>query len=246
MLGVIGGTGFNHLPDVEIIDQVWVETPFGDTSGPIVSAVYQGKSIAFLARHGNPHKIPPHLINYRANLFALKKFGVDQLVAVNAVGGINKALGPGALAIPDQIIDYTSGREHTIYDGKYCETVDHIDFTSPYSEELRAKLLDAAKARSVPVLVDGVYGATQGPRLESAAEIRKYQRDGCDMVGMTGMPEASLARELGLKYACIAMSANWAAGLSQDLITMSDIRKSISIASSQVNVVLFSVIDSTA
>jgi len=228
MLGFIGGTGFAQLNALVLNDQRWYDTPFGGTSGPVNFGTFEGVSVVFMARHGDPHKIPPHLVNYRANLHALRQAGVSELIAINAVGGIHSRLGPAQLAIPDQIIDYTYGREHSIYDGVHCETVDHIDFTSPYSEHVRQGLIAAAKRADQVVFEGGVYGATQGPRLETAAEIKRYQRDGCDMVGMTGMPEAALARELGLECACIALSANWAAGLGKEKITMDDIRRAVS------------------
>ena len=239
MLGIIGGTGFGSMSGAEFVEQLWPSTPFGETSGPVVISALNGLKFAFMARHGNPHRIPPHLINYRANLFAMKQAGVDRIIAINAVGGIHEKLGPGNLSIPDQIIDYTYGREHTIYDGIHCETVDHIDFTKPYSETLRAKLLRSASAVSFDVLDGGVYGATQGPRLESSAEILRCKAEGCDMVGMTGMPEAALARELELDYACIALSANWAAGLSDTPITMADIKEAVSKASARVSELIF-------
>ncbi len=239
MLGIIGGTGFSALPGVEVTDQVWSNTPFGETSGPIVYADYQGVGLCFLARHGNPHRISPHLINYRANLYALKQAGVDRLIAINAVGGIHPEMGPGRIAVPDQIIDYTYGRDHSIYDGVHCEVVDHIDFTQPYTQSLRQRILSYGESLPEAVLSQATYGATQGPRLESAAEILRCKRDGCDMVGMTGMPEASLARELELDYACIALSANWAAGLSEGPITMDEIRTAISEGSNKVIELIF-------
>ncbi|MGH8464914.1 MAG: S-methyl-5'-thioinosine phosphorylase, partial [Pseudomonas sp.] len=195
-----------------------------------------GMKVAFLPRHGRGHKLPPHRINYRANLWALHSLGVSTVIGVNAVGGIHPETGPGRIAIPRQIIDYSWGREHTFFDGVPSDTADggegsvggfaaigHVDFTEPYSEALRQRLI--RNAGSVPVWADGVYACTQGPRLESAAEVERLRRDGCDMIGMTGMPEAALARELEMDYACIALSVNWAAGLSDDIITMESIGK---------------------
>ena len=202
------------------------DTPFGEPSAALTFGRFSGQDLVFLARHGDPHQIPPHLINYRANLSLLKQVGVTKIIAVNAVGGIHELLGPAEVAIPDQIIDYTYGREHTIYDANSSE-LDHIDFTFPYTPSIRQALLRAAKAANVSVLEHGIYGATQGPRLESAAEIQKYKRDGCDLVGMTGMPEAALAREFEIDYACLALSVNWAAGLSDSIITMDDIHQAI-------------------
>jgi 5'-methylthioinosine phosphorylase len=173
--------------------------------------------VAFIARHGKGHKVPPHRVNYRANIWALHQIGVRAVIGVNAVGGIHARTGPGALAVPRQIIDYSWGREHTYFaDG--LDAVTHIDFTEPYAESLRQLLLRSAG--NVDVWGEGVYACTQGPRLESAAEVLRLQRDGCDMIGMTGMPEAALARELGLAYACLALSVNWAAGLTEEPISM--------------------------
>lgn len=222
MIGIIGGTGLTELPGLSELDARWIETPYGEPSAALNIGRWLDQDIVFLARHGNPHQIPPHLVNYRANLWSLRHAGVNDIIAVNAVGGIDKRLGPARIAIPDQIIDYTWGREQTLYDGSIA--LDHVDFTEPYSEPLRKHLLSAAKANKITVLERGVYGATQGPRLETAAEIRRFQHDGCDMVGMTGMPEASLAREMGMEYASIALSVNWAAGLTDHPITMSDIQ----------------------
>jgi 5'-methylthioinosine phosphorylase len=205
------------------------------------------RQVCFLPRHGEGHTVPPHRINYRANLFALRELGVSAVLAVNAVGGIHKKMGPGGIAVPDQIIDYTSGREHTFFDGSITEltsadqftaSVTHIDFTEPYDARLRALLTDSANALGIPVWARGVYAATQGPRLETPAEVRRLRRDGCDMVGMTGMPEAALARELNLPYACIALSVNWAAGLSNDVITMEGIRQVLAEGMSDIHRIL--------
>lgn len=227
MIGIIGGTGLYSIEGLNPGEQKWLETPFGEPSSILTFAEFDGTEMVFLARHGNPHKFAPHLINYRANLWALKLAGAKQIVAINAVGGIHPGLGPQAIAIPDQIIDYTYGRAATIYDGCHMETVQHIDFTFPYDASLRSRLITASKQCAVDVLETGTYGATQGPRLESAAEIKRLKRDGCDMVGMTGMPEAALARELNLPYACLALSVNWAAGLSDSLITQEDIEHAV-------------------
>ena len=227
MIGLIGGTGLSQLEGLNISEQRWLESPFGDPSSALSFGELNGVPLVFLARHGDPHRIAPHLINYRANLSVLKQAGVTDIIAVNSVGGIHSSLGPAHVGIPDQIIDYTYGRDHTIYDGVHNEAVDHIDFTAPYNPLIRHKLIEAAKVADVSVLGNGTYGATQGPRLETAAEINKYKTDGCDMVGMTGMPEAALAKEFGLNYACIALSVNWAAGLGDAIITMDDIHKAI-------------------
>ena len=222
MLGVIGGTGLNDPDFLQEVHLQQVNTPYEPQSVTILRGVCQGREVAFLPRHGRGHKIPTHRINYRANLWALHSIGVTELIGVNAVGGIHPELGPGVLAVPDQIIDYSWGREHTFFD-EGLEQVTHIDFTRPYDEALRQSLIQACG--DAPVLARGVYACTQGPRLESAAEILRLQRDGGDMVGMTGMPEAALARELGLAYACLALSVNWAAGIREEEITMEAIAR---------------------
>ncbi|HDZ09079.1 S-methyl-5'-thioinosine phosphorylase [Pseudohongiella sp.] len=235
MLAFIGGTGLNQLPGFEVKRIAGVQTPYQDTAVDIACGHLPGVAgtVHFLPRHGEGHTVPPHRINYRANMFALRELGVTSVLAVNAVGGIHRQMGPGVIAVPEQIIDYTSGRAHTFFDGdavdiesadRFTASVTHIDFTRPYSHELRELLLASAGQLQLPVWPHGVYGATQGPRLETIAEVRRLQNDGCDMVGMTGMPEAALARELGLAYASVCLSVNWAAGLSDDVITMPAIR----------------------
>ena len=224
MLGVIGGTGLTKLSNLETVRRQLVRTPYGEPSGPLTFGKMGGREVAFLARHGYGHTIPPHLVNYRANLWALHSQGVENVVSIASVGGIRSDLGPGVIAVPDQIIDYTWGRRCTLYDGE-DKAVVHIDFTRPYCDELRGSILAAALAAGEAIVEGGVYAATQGPRLETAAEIDRLERDGADMVGMTGMPEASLARELGLCYAAIAVVANHAAGRGKSVggIRMQDI-----------------------
>jgi 5'-deoxy-5'-methylthioadenosine phosphorylase len=211
MLAIIGGTGLTKLANLEITHRQVIRTPYGEPSGALTFGSVQGQSVVFLARHGYGHTIPPHEVNYRANLWALQAQGVKQIVGVNSVGGIHLELKPGVIALPDQIIDYTHGRKHTFFEGSETP-VTHIDFTHPYSESLRWKIMAAAKAANESIIHTGVYAATQGPRLETAAEINRLERDGAAMVGMTGMPEAGLARELNLDYATIAVVANQAAG----------------------------------
>ena len=223
LLAIIGGTGLGNLKNLEITRHQVVNTPFGEPSAPLTFGLLGGREVVFFARHGHSHRIPPHQINYRANLWALKEAGVSQIIAVAAVGGITPRMGPSVLCIPDQVIDYTYGREHTFFEGA-LDAVTHIDFTYPYSESLRHELARAANVLSLDVVEGGVYACTQGPRLESKAEIMRLERDGCDIVGMTGMPEASLARELGLDYAHLTVIANWAAGKNDDkIITMDEI-----------------------
>jgi 5'-deoxy-5'-methylthioadenosine phosphorylase len=218
-LGIIGGSGLGELPGFVQSAQVDRDTPFGYASGPIVRGRISDREVIFLPRHGKPHAMPPHRVNYRANLWALREAGVGSVIAVNAVGGITPRMAPRRLVIPDQIIDYTAARAHTFFD-ESGHAVMHVDFTRPYTEELRAALLAGAAALGLDAADGGTYGATQGPRLESAAEIRRMERDGCDVVGMTGMPEAALARELGLRYASLCVVANLAAGKAPVPITM--------------------------
>jgi 5'-methylthioinosine phosphorylase len=221
-LAVIGGSGFASMPGLDLLREERPETPYGPTSAPVLFGRLGALELMFLPRHGAGHSIPPHRVNYRANLFALKTLGAERVVGLAAVGGIGSAYGPGVVAVPDQLIDYTFDRKHTYYDGDNGEVV-HIDFTNPYCEGLRQSLLEAARAAGIDCVAGGTYGATQGPRLETAAEVRRLERDGCDLVGMTGMPEAALARELGLCYACCAFVVNWAAGKAEGEIRMEEI-----------------------
>lgn len=210
-LAIIGGTGLASLNGLEITRREMVHTPYGQPSGPLMHGRFAGHNVVFLPRHGYAHTIPPHRVNYRANIWALHHIGVRRVLAVAAVGGIRSDMLPGSIAFPDQLIDYTYGRAHTFFE-QDLDQVTHIDFTEPYDPVLRAQLIDAAHKASLTCVTDGTYAATQGPRLETAAEITRLERDGCDVVGMTGMPEAALAREMQLAYACCAVIANWAAG----------------------------------
>lgn len=211
MLAIIGGSGLTRLGNLDITQRKAVRTPYGEPSGALTFGRLCGCEVIFLARHGYGHSIPPHEVNYRANIWALHSEGVNRVVSVASVGGIRDDLGPGTLVVPDQIIDYTWGRAGTFFEGGDVP-VTHVDFTQPYSEALRQRILKAAQDVSEPLINGGVYAATQGPRLETAAEIRRYEGDGADIVGMTGMPEAVLARELELEYAAIAVVVNHAAG----------------------------------
>ena len=221
-LAIIGGTGLSRLTAFEVERQEQVTTPWGEPSAALTFGTLYGREVAFLARHGDPHILPPHRINYRANIWALKQIGVQQILAIAAVGGIRSDMKPSRIVVPDQIVDYTYGRAHTFFEDQ-LEHVTHIDFTRPYSEPMREQLLSAGVAARLRLVDGGVYGCTQGPRLETAAEIARMERDGCDVVGMTGMPEAALARELELDYACCAVVANWAAGKTEREITMPEI-----------------------
>jgi 5'-methylthioinosine phosphorylase len=226
LIAIIGGTGLTEYPGLNIREEKWLETPLGQTSAPLIFGQLHGCEVVFLARHGHPHKVPPHNINYRANIWALKEVGVTHVLAINAVGGISAEMDAEVLAVPEQIIDYTHGREATFFDGVFMP-LDHIDFTYPYDEKLRQHIVRAAQMSGINIIPRGVYGATQGPRLETIAEIKRMANDGCDLVGMTGMPEAALARELHLPYACISLVVNKAAGCSEHLITMDDIRAAL-------------------
>ena len=214
-LAIIGGTGLYKLADLQDVTSHEPETRYGMPSGPVRVGTLGGHRVAFMARHGEGHSVPPHKVNYRANLAALQALGAQRVLALNTVGGITERFGPRVLACPDQLIDYTWGRASSFWDGEGGEVL-HVDFGDPYTPSLRAEVLAAAKKAGVALVDGGCYGATQGPRLETRAEIARMRRDGCDLVGMTGMPEAGLARELGLDYACLAIVANWAAGAGPD------------------------------
>ncbi|MFK5968530.1 MAG: S-methyl-5'-thioinosine phosphorylase [Candidatus Marithrix sp.] len=225
-LAIIGGSGLTELEGLKITNRQVLKTPYGETSSPIIHGVYDDKSIVFLARHGTKHTIPPHKINYRANIHALKQIGVKSVIAIAAVGSIHPDMQPGDLIIPHQIIDYTYGREHTFF-AEDLSHVTHIDFTNPYCEDLRNRFLNVSDQVDFKVFSQGVYGVTQGPRLETIAEIDRMEQDGCDIVGMTGMPEAALAREVDLCYATCAVVANEAAGHGNEQITMAEIEENL-------------------
>ena len=239
LTAIIGGSGFDAYDQLVISDNIMQETPYGPHSGPVIKGTLGGSPCVFLPRHSENHHIAPHNINYRSNIWLLKSLGVSRIVAINVVGGITEAMSPGTLVVPDQIIDYSYGREHTFYDGSQgrilgekFQALRHIEFDSPYSEILRKKIcqyfeeenLQEEKMISVS---QGVYACTQGPRLETAAEILRLKRDGCDIVGMTGMPEAALAKELDMEYACLALVVNWAAGIGSTPLSMFDILRAI-------------------
>lgn len=223
-LAIIGGTGVDELDGLAVVESHSVETPFGEPSRPVQEGRLGDTPVFFLQRHGSPSAIPPHRINYKANIWALNSLGVGGIVAINAVGGITENMRPGRLLIPDQLIDYTWGREHTFDEGG-GEPLMHIDFTEPYDQQLRADLLRAARAGAIEHAASGVQGITQGPRLETAAEVKRMHRDGCDVVGMTGMPEAALARELDVPYASVCMVVNPAAGLGDLPLTLEMMRE---------------------
>ncbi len=210
MLAIIGGSGLTQLANLNVIRREVVRTPYGEPSGALTFGQLCEHPVVFLARHGYGHTIPPHRVNYQANLWALKEAGAEVIISVASVGGIRADLCPGTLVVPDQIIDYTWGRKSSFHEGT-DEPVVHIDFTEPYDAAVRGRILAAAAAAGEKIFDGAVYAATQGPRLETAAEINRLERDGADVVGMTGMPEAALARELGIPYAAINVVANYAA-----------------------------------
>ena len=232
-LAIIGGTGVYALATLSDAQAHQPVTAYGAPSGPIRVGTLGGKRVAFLARHGEGHSLPPHKINYRANLAALRALGATRVLALNTVGGITVHFGPRVLACPDQLIDYTWGRVSTLSEEPGGEVL-HVDFGDPYTPSLRKEVIEAAIRANVLLVGHGCYGATQGPRLETRAEITRMRRDGCDLVGMTGMPEAGLAREIGLEYACLAIVANWAAGCSGrevEEITMDEVLGNVAAAS---------------
>ncbi|MDY7024914.1 MAG: S-methyl-5'-thioinosine phosphorylase [Pseudomonadota bacterium] len=223
MIGIIGGTGLYALEGLVECAREQLDTPYGQPSAPYVISELAGQRIAFLARHGEQHEFAPHTVNYRANIAGFQALGVTQIVAVNAVGGIGEHYGSGVIAAAHDIIDYTYGREQSFFDGK-ANPLKHIDFTYPFSDALRQELLAAARSVGLAIRDLAVLGCTQGPRLETAAEVRKLKRDGCDVVGMTTMPEAALARELDIDYASLCLVVNPAAGEVEEIITMEQIQ----------------------
>ncbi|MDQ7991042.1 MAG: S-methyl-5'-thioinosine phosphorylase [Candidatus Dactylopiibacterium sp.] len=247
-LAVIGGTGLYKLAALRDVETLQPSTRFGAPSGPIRLGTLDGHRVAFLARHGEGHSLPPHKINYRANLAALQSLGAQRVLALNTVGGIGERFGPCVLACPDQLIDYTWGRVSTICEEEGSEVL-HVDFGEPYTRALRQDVIAAATRAGVDLVAEGCYGATQGPRLETRAEIARMRRDGCDLVGMTGMPEAGLARELGLDYACLAIVANWAAGAGpnpDEVITLQDVLDNVAVASAGLPALLAALLDRPA
>lgn len=241
MIGLIGGSGLTQLNGLTLEEPMQRETPFGEPSAPLMVGRFAEKEVAFLPRHGEHHTIAPHQINYRANIWALHQLGVEQIIAIASVGGITEEYKPGTLALPDQVIDYSWGRESS-FSSEDFSADKHIDFTYPFDETLRQQIQLAANIEEMTVIDGGVYAVTQGPRLETAAEIRRLKNDGADMVGMTAMPEAVLARELNIAYASIAVVANHAAGLSSHPLTIEAILETMEDSMHQVHRLLKCVI----
>jgi 5'-methylthioinosine phosphorylase len=236
LFGILGGTGFGALAALRNTESERVETRFG--SAYLEAGLLANQPVIFMPRHGNPAQHPPHKVNYRANIQALKQMGVSHLLAVTAVGSVAPRLEVGDFVVPDQIIDYTSGREHTFFDQK----IDHIDFTYPYDEALRQQIIDVAMVtEGVNCILSGTYGCTNGPRLETAAEVQRLHHDGCTIVGMTAMPEAALAREIGLPYAGLSVVVNKGAGLAGEL-DFEAISSSLATSMAQVVTVIESVV----
>ncbi|PCJ17963.1 MAG: 5'-methylthioadenosine phosphorylase [Gammaproteobacteria bacterium] len=244
-VAVIGGSGLTALDSFLEVATHQVDTPYGATSAPIVEGILADKRIYFLARHGSNHTLAPHKINYRANLWALHQLGVRQIVSTNAVGGITAGYDAQAIVVPDQLIDYTYKREHS-FCGDESFNIPHIDFTHPFCNVLRGRIINAANSLDLDIVASGVYGCTEGPRLESAAEIVRLERDGCDLVGMTCMPEASLARELDMSYASICLVVNKAAGKSDELISMKEIEAILNDSMSKVFELLQAIVPTLA
>jgi 5'-methylthioadenosine phosphorylase len=247
MLAIIGGSGLTRLSTLAVAHREVVRTPYGEPSSALLFGQIGGRDVIFLARHGHGHTIPPHRVNYRANIWALKDRGVSRILAVASVGAIAAAYGPGELVLPHQLIDYTSGRETTFFDGS-DRVVLHVDFTEPYSQALREHCLAAATGAAIALRDGGVYAAVSGPRLETAAEIDRLERDGATMVGMTGMPEAALARELSVDYATIAVVVNQAAGRGDSArsISMSGIANVLETAMDKVRALIDRVVERIA
>jgi 5'-deoxy-5'-methylthioadenosine phosphorylase len=242
MLAIIGGSGLNQFPELRIVEERYFSTPYGDCSAALTFAEIETDNrcipVIFLPRHGKGHRLPPHLINYRANLWALKEAGATRILAINAVGGMGEGMGPGAFVIPHQLIDYTWGREQS-FNFSMDGYVNHVDFTQPYSSRMRECLIESLMASGLLFHRQAVYGCTQGPRLETAAEIQRLINDGCDLVGMTAMPEAALARELGLEYAALCLVVNWAAGLADQELSLTDMMQVLAAGMSDIKKVIF-------
>lgn len=219
-IGIIAGSGIQELGCEDIIATQKVETPYGPPSDLYRICNISGTEVIFLPRHGIPHHIPPHKINYRANLWGFSSLGVKEIISINAVGGINEGLSPGDIVLPDQVIDLTHGRENTFFDK---EEVVHIDFTEPFCNSLREMFCCAGEKAGIPLIRSGTYVCTNGPRLETKAEIQYFSRIGADIVGMTLMPEASLARELEICFASISVITNYAAGISKNKLTTTEV-----------------------
>ena len=233
--GVIAGSGIYHMPDLEVIDSLKVGTPYGEPSDVYRTGKFAGKEVVFLARHGAKHHIPPHRINYRANIWGFRELGISRILSIGATGGISRRMMPGTIVVLDQLIDMTSGRDATFFDQ---DDVVHIDFTDPFCLDLRHELIAAASDADITVVQNGTYIAVNGPRLETAAEIRAFAGLGADVVGMTGMPEAALGRELEICFAGVSVVTNTAAGITEGMLTATEVVKAMQAATEQVRMLL--------
>ncbi len=233
-IAIIGGSGLDQLQEEAGLEPIYQQTPFGEHSQGVCKLNIGNTPVVFLPRHGKDHHLPPHKVNYRANMWLLKSLGITKIVAMNVVGGITDEMSPRTLLVPHQVIDYTWGREHTYFDGLHHDTpfidkyVDHIDFTQPYSEALRQRIIGFLDQSKINHVNYGVYGCTQGPRLESAAEVQRLQNDGCHIVGMTAMPETALAKELEMDYASLGLVVNWAPGIAAEELSFGEIMQLVS------------------
>jgi 5'-methylthioinosine phosphorylase len=259
MLAIIGGSGFNQFEMLCNAEVIFQDTPYGPHSAPITRGslfnprvdgrslehISRRDEVVFLPRHGSEHKIPPHLVNYRANIWVLSQIGVKRILACNVVGGISKSMSPGMFVIPNQIIDYTYGREHTFFDGNHYD-LQHVEFTEPYSQSLRGQVIAHLSKYQIVHSPKATYGCTQGPRLETAAEVQRLHRDGCDIVGMTAMPEAVLAREMGMEYVGLSLVVNWAAGIGADSSLTDSLTENIAIGMTKLKVLLPTLVQSLA
>jgi len=224
-IGVIGGSGLYDIDGLEIREEIALSTPYGATSSTYKLGTLDAAELVFLARHGSPHRIPPHKVNYRANIWGFKSLGVEKIISIGAVGGITGEMRPGSIVILDQIIDMTMGaRAATFYDE---EKVVHIDFTHPYCYEMREIFIQAAGDISLPVKKNGTYICVNGPRLETEKEIQFFSFIGADVVGMTAMPEAALARELEICFTGISIVTNYAAGIAGAKLTTTEVVESM-------------------
>lgn len=244
MLGVIGGTGLNEIEGVQVVETRRLSTPWGVPSAPAQRLRWERGECWFMPRHGQGHTLAPHRINYRANVQALQQLGVRQVLAIAAVGGIAATPRPGELALVEDLIDYTWGRAHTFADG-VSGPLRHIEFAPPFNPEWRSRVAACAEQCGVDLVTDAVLGVTQGPRLETAAEIRRLARDGCTLVGMTTLPEAALAAEVGLEYATLAVVVNPAAGTADGSIHAA-IEASLDAGMAQVHRVLTTLVGQSA
>ena len=219
-LAIIGGTGVYDPKMLEDLQTMEVATRYG--TALLAKGVYQGREVVFLARHGTKHGTPPHKVNYRANIAALVKLGITRVVATAAVGSLNETMPPGAMVLLNQFLDFTKVREATFFDGGEAGVV-HTDFTEPYCRDLNGVLVAAAKKAELELIEGGTYVCAEGPRFETPAEIKMYKMMGGDLVGMTNVPEVVLAREAGLCYSTVALSTNFAAGMSPTVLTHQEV-----------------------